>query len=324
MMLRRTHLQALAALAWTGAPAVRAQGFPSRTIQWIVPFPPGGPNDFFARQFAGEISPLLGQQVVVENRAGGGGVVGTATMLRAAADGHMMGVTTLGSMAISPHVSRSVPYAVPADFTMVCALARVPQGLFATRSLAADNLGELVALAKTHPGRLSIAAAGIAGMSHLAAELLRAQTQAEITVVPYRGAAPAVSDLLAGHVQLLFADLTGMLGHVQAGKLKLLTLASATPSPLLAGVQTAAQAGYPQLLAENAYCLVGPAGLPSAVLARYSDAVRVLSERPALRDLLAAQGAQTAWSLPAQFAAQVQQESARWGAVARSAGVRID
>lgn len=323
-MKRRTFIGSAATLSVGLATPSRADTFPARTITWVVPFPPGGPNDFFARMFATRFARIFGQSVVVENRAGGGGMVGTASMLKSAPDGYTMGVTTLGSMAISPHVSRSVPYTVPRDFSMVSALARVPQGLFANVSLPANNLPELVELAKRKPGQLSIAAAGIAGMSHLAGEMLRLQTRTEITVVPYRGAAPALVDLLAGHVQLFFADLTGMLSYVQSGKLKVLAVAGGAPSPALPNVDTSAQGGFPRLLAENSYCLVGPAGLPATVVARYSEAVRTVSDMPDVRDTLAEQGAMAAWTTPADFEKRVMRESARWQEVAHAAGIRVD
>lgn len=323
-MDRRTLLLSGAALAASTRIAWATASYPSKPITFIVPFPPGGPNDIFARLYANELSNLFGQAVVVQNQAGGGGVVGTASAVQSASDGYTLAVTTLGSMAISPHVSSSVPYQVPGDFTMISALTRVPQGLFATASLDAATLPSLLELAKREPGKIACAAAGTAGMSHFAAELFKVETGAEIVVVPYRGAAPATADLVGGHVQLLFADLTGMLPHLREGRVKILALAGTERSPALPDVPTTAEAGYPGMLAENYYCLIGPAALAPNVLARLSSAVKQVSELPQIQKMLLDQGAQTAWTPPEAFKAKVADESAKWQRIVNRTGIRTD
>ncbi|MBW8268817.1 Bug family tripartite tricarboxylate transporter substrate binding protein [Caldovatus aquaticus] len=326
-MTRRGLLLSGAALAAAPALApriVHAQEWPSRPIRLVVPFPPGGPNDIIARLYGPRLSALLGQPVVIENRAGAGGVVGTDAVVRSPPDGYTLVITNGGSLVISPHVSSNVPYKVPGDFTLISVVTWVPEALVANPRLGVKTLPELVALARRQPGRLNIGTAGAAGLSHLAAELFKVQTGADVVVVPYRGAAPAVTDLLSGQIQLLFADLPVLMPHIRGGTLAALAMASRRRSAALPDLPTTGEFGYPDLLAENWYCLVGPAGLPPAILARLSEAVRRAAETPEVRDGLAAQGAEAAWTSPAEFAAIVQRESEKWKRIADAAGVRTD
>jgi tripartite-type tricarboxylate transporter receptor subunit TctC len=311
------------AAALAAAPA-RAQAWPSRPIRLIVPFPPGGPNDIIARLYAPQLTALLGQPVVVENRAGGGGVVGTDAAVRSAPDGYTLVITNGGSLVITPHVSANVPYKVPQDMTLLSIVTRVPEALVAYPGLGVKTLPELQELARRSPGRLNIGTAGAAGLSHLTAELFKAQTGLDVVVVPYRGAAPAVTDLVGGQIQLLFADLPVLMPHIRGATLTALAMASARRSPALPDLPTTAELGFPGLLADNWYCLVGPAGLPAPVAARLNDAARRASQAPEVRDGLAAQGAEASATTPEEFAAFVRSESAKWQRVAQAAGVRVD
>ncbi len=304
--------------------AARAQAWPDRPVRVVVPFPPGGPNDIIARLYAPQLGKLLGQSVVIENRGGAGGVVGTDAVARSTPDGYTLVITNGGSLVISPYVSSSVPYKVPDDFTLISVVTRVPEALVATPSLGVKTLPELVALARREPGKLNIGTAGAAGMSHLTAELFKVQTGLDVVVVPYRGAAPSVTDLISGQIQLLFADLPVLLPHIRSGTLAALAMASPRRSPALPDLPTTVEFGYPNLLAENWYCMLGPAGLPPPIVARLSDAVRRAAATPEVRDGLAAQGAEAVWTPQAEFAALVRNEGAKWKQVAEAAGVRID
>ncbi len=309
------------------ARAAIAQGaadWPTRPVRVIVPFPPGGPNDIIARLYAPVLQARLGQPVVIENRAGGGGLVGTDAAIRAAPDGYTTVITNGGSLVISPHVTNAVPYKVPQDMTLLSVVTTVPEALVASPRIGVKTLPELVALAKREPGKLNIGTAGAAGISHLAAELLNVQTGAEVVVVPYRGAAPAVTDLLAGQIQLLFADLPVILPHIKAGTMTALALAARSRSPALPDLPTTGEAGWPELLAENWYCMIGPAGLPRPVQDRWSEALRAASETPSVRNGLAGQGAEAVWTSQEAFAALVARESEVWRRVASKAGVRLD
>lgn len=322
-MHRRELMLGTAALA--AAPGVsRAQDWPSRPVRIIVPFPPGGPNDIIARLYAPQMSALLGQPVVIENRAGGGGVVGTDAAVKSAPDGYTLVITNGGSLVITPHVSSNVPYRVPQDLSLITVVTRVPEALVANPRLGVRTLPELIELARRQPGRLNIGTAGAAGLSHLAAELFKVQTGLDIVVVPYRGAAPAVADLLAGQIQLLFADLPVLVAHIQAGTLTALAMAARARSPALPELPTTGEYGYPEMLAENWYCLLGPPGLPRPVFDRISDAARRASETAEVREGLARQGAEAVWTPPDEFAAFVARESDIWRRIAQGAGIRTD
>lgn len=321
----RRRLLAAAGGAILAAPGLaRAQAWPTRPVRIIVPFPPGGPNDIIARLYQPQLQAILGQSVVIENRAGGGGVVGTDAAVKAPADGTTFAITNGGSLVISPHVTANVPYRVPDDMTLVSVVTRVPEALVANPRLGVRTLAELVALAKREPNRINIGTAGAAGISHLAAELFKVQTATDVVVVPYRGAAPAVTDIVSGQIQLLFADLPVVLPQIRAGTLTAVAMASERRSPVLPDLPTTGEQGFPGLLADNWYCMVAPPRLPEPILARMSAALRQASETPEVRDGLANQGAEAVWTAQAAFAELVRVESARWERIARGANVRTD
>lgn len=320
-MHRRQMLAAAAALPVL---AQAQPAWPSRPIRLIVPFPPGGPNDIIARLYAQPLTATLGQPVVIENRPGAGGVLGVDAAAKAPPDGHSLVLTSSGALVIIPHVTNTVPYNVPQDLTPVSIVTLVPEALVVAPSLGVTDLAGLRALARRPGTHLAIGTAGAAGISHLAAEMLRLQSGMELTVVPYRGAAPAVTDLLGGQIQLLFADLPVVLPHLRSGALRALMLASTRRSPALPDLPTTAEAGLPEVLADNWYSLLGPAGLPAAVVERLSAALKEASEMPAVRGSLRDQGAIAHWTSPEAFAATIAEESARWRRVAEAAHIRVD
>src|SRR3954453_3359793 len=288
----RRLLPATAALEPIAARAQDTGDWPNRPVRLVVPFPPGGPTDIIARLYAQALGPVLKQTVLVENRAGGSGVTGTDYVLKSAADGYTFGIIDGGSLTILPHTQPKMPYRVPEDVTPISIVTRVPEALVAHPSLGVKSLPELLELAKRQPGRLNIGTAGAAGISHLTALVFRAQTGAAIEVVPYRGAAPAVTDLVAGQVQLLFADLPPLLPHIKAGSMTTLALAARQRSPTLPDVPTTGEFGFPKLLAKNWYCAVAPRGLPAPIAARFSAALKEASQAPGVKNELAAQGAE--------------------------------
>ena len=290
----------------------------------MVPFPPGGPNDAIARVLAQKLSVLLGQPVVVENRSGGGGVVGTDAVAKSAPDGHTFAVTSAGALAIAPNLVPSMPYQVGRDLAPVTLVATVPELLAVHPGVPANTLAELIAHAKSRPGRLNFASSGNGSMPHLAGEALRFAAGVEIVHVPYRGAAPAVTDLIAGQVQMMFADLPVLLPPVRSGALRAIALAGAERSPLLPEVPTTAEAGLPQIRAENWYGMVAPARTPEPALAALREAtVRALRD-PEVAGALREQGASAAGGGSEEFAAFVRAETARWGEVARRSGATMD
>lgn len=327
---RRTLLQAAAGAALSAAipaAAPRAQGTgewsPGRPVRIIVPFPPGGPNDIIARLYAPVLSSILRQAVVIENRGGAGGLVGTDAGVKSAPDGSTFVITNGGSLVISPHVT-TVSYRVPEDMTLLSVVTRVPEALVASPRLGVRDFAGLVALARREPRRINIGTAGAAGISHLAAELFKAQAAPEIVVVPYRGAAPAVTDLVSGQIQLLFADLPVILPQIRGGSLQALAMASERRSPALPDLPTTGELGHPGVVADNWYCMVGPPRLPEPIVARMMAALREAAAAPEVRDALAAQGAEAIWTSQEEFAALVRTESPRWERVARAANIRAD
>jgi tripartite-type tricarboxylate transporter receptor subunit TctC len=324
-MIHRRHWLAAAAGLTPGLALAQGTGdWPNRPLRTIVPYPPGGPNDIIARLYAPALTAALRQTVLVENRAGGSGVIGTDYVLKSPADGYTLGTIDGGSLVIAPHTQPSMPYRVPEDVTPLSIVTRVPEALVADPRLGVKTLPELLEWAKQRPGTLNIGTAGAAGISHLAAFLFKALTGASAEVVPYRGAAPAVTDLVAGQIQLLFADLPVILPHIKAGAITALALAARQRSPALPGLATTAEYGFPKLLAENWYCTVAPRGLPAGITARLSAALKDASETPSVRDGLAAQGAEATWTSPAEFAAYIKSDSEVWREVVAASGVRIE
>ena len=329
-MLHRRHLLA-AATAGLPLPALvpsqamaQTGDWPSRPIRLLVPYPPGGPNDIIARLYAQPMSAMLRQPVVIENRSGAGGTIGVDAAAKAAPDGYTLVVTSSGPLVILPHVSANMPYRVPQDFTPLSILTLVPEALVATPSLGVKDLAGLIDYGRRNPGRLNIGTAGSAGISHLAAELFRSQTGLDLTVVPYRGAAPAVTDLLGGSIQLLFADLPVILPHIRSGAMTAVVLASKQRHPSTPELPITAEAGFPELLADNWYSILGPAGLPPAIRDRLSAVLKSASETPEVRDGLAVQGAAANWTTPDVFAATIARESAVWKRIAEAANIRTD
>jgi tripartite-type tricarboxylate transporter receptor subunit TctC len=322
-MQRRALLTATGGMLLAAPGLGRAQAWPQRAVRIIVPFPPGGPNDIIARLYQPELQRILGQTVVIENKAGAGGLVGTDAAVKSPPDGYTFVITNGGSLVISPHVT-TVSYKVPEEVGLVSIVCRVPEALVASPKLGVKTFPELLALARREPDKLNIGTAGAAGISHLAAELFKAQTRTDIVVVPYRGAAPAVTDLISGQIQLLFADLPVLLPQIRGGSMVPLAMASVKRSSVLPELPTTAELGFPGIVADNWYCMVGPPRLPAEIQARISAALKEAAATPAVKDGLARQGAEAAWTSEAEFAAYVRAESAKWEGIARAANIRVD
>src|SRR5512134_2179945 len=258
----------LAAALWILlSPALAAaQDFPNKPIKLIVPFPPGGPNDIIARVVGQRMSELIKQPVVIDNRGGQGGVLGTDAVAKAAPDGYTIGIVSASSLVINPTMEK-VPYDVAKDFAPVTLVTTVPEMLVVASNVPAGNMKELVALAKAQPGKLNFASAGVGGLPHLAGELLKQTTAIDIVHVPYRGAAPAINDLLGQQVQMAFLDLPVLLPHIKAGNLRPIALGAPKRAPTSPDVPTTAEVGMPDLLIENWYGMIAPAGTPETVIA---------------------------------------------------------
>ena len=301
----------------------QAQSYPNKPIKLIVPFPAGGPADTIARVLTEKMAPLLGQPIILENRGGAGGVTGIGAVAKAEPDGYTLGISSAGPLAITPVLSETMPYDVHKDLKLLTQVVEVPELLVVADNVPARTFGELIALAKSNPGKLNFASTGIGGVPHMAGELLKVSAGINIEHVPYRGAAPAVNDLLGGHVNMMFADIPVLLGNVTAGKLRALAIGSAKRAPSAPDVPTTAELGMPQVLANNWYGLVAPSGLPADVAARISSAAVEALNSTEVKDKLALQGATTIGSTGEQFSAHVKAEMEKWAQVGKAGGVKL-
>ncbi len=304
--------------------AASAQNYPSKSIRLIVPFPAGGPNDIIARVVGQKMSDLLGQSVVIDNRGGAGGVIGTDVVAKAAPDGYTIALTSAGALSISVSVQDKVPYDSLKDFAPITLVASVPELLVVPAKLPVSSVKDLVALAKSKPKQLNFASSGSGSMPHLAGELFRMTAGNDIVHGPYRGAAPAVNDLLGGQVQMMFADIPVLLPHVKSGALKALGVGSKARAPSLPDVPTLAELGLPQVEAENWYGMVAPAGTPPAIVAKLHDAVAAALKSPEVQQKLSSQGASLIGNSPEAFGAYIRSEMVKWAKVAKASGAKAE
>jgi tripartite-type tricarboxylate transporter receptor subunit TctC len=312
-----------AALVVMAPAAAVAQGFPNKPIKLIVPFPPGGPNDIIARVVGQKMSEILGQPVLIDNRGGAGGVLGTDAVAKASPDGYTIAITSAGALAISTSMQQKLPYDSLKDLKPVTLVATVPELLVVATSVPAKSMSELIALAKAKPGQLNFASSGPGSMPHLAGELLKISAKINIVHVPYRGAAPAVNDLLGQQVQMVFLDLPVLLPQVKTGKLRPIAVGSKTRVPTLPDVPTTAEVGLPEVRAENWYGMVAPAATPPDVVAKLNKAAVEAMKDHAVQEKLSSQGATLVGDTPDAFAAFIRSEIDKWSGVAKAAGIKI-
>ncbi len=305
------------------APALAcAQAYPAKPVKLIVGFPAGGPADIFGRTFAQALSAQLGQPIVVENKSGVGGVLGIDSVAKAAPDGYTLGFNNQGSVAMAPFSLSSMPYDPNRDLALITTVVKVPEVIVLHPSVPANTLAELLAYARTHPGKVNYGSAGAGGITHLAGELLRAEAKIDIVHVPYKGAAPAVNDLLGGQVQMGFFDVPVVLPHIRAGKLKALAVTSAKRAPSLPDVRTTAEEGYPNVISDNWYGLVAPAKTPAAVLKRVHDAAVAALKSPELLEQFAKVSGIAAPSTPDEYKKFLGEEQKRWGTIIKAIGFK--
>ena len=277
-----------------------AQDFPTKPIRLIVPFPPGGPNDIIARVIGQRMSELAKQPVVIDNRGGQGGVLGTDAVAKAAPDGYTIAISSAGALAISPGMEK-VAYDTLKDLAPVTLVATVPEMLVVANNVPAHDMTELIALAKAQPGKLNFASSGPGSLPHLAGELLKLTAKIDLVHVPYRGAAPAVNDLLGQQVQMAFLDLPVLLPQIRAGALRGIAIGSPQRAPTAMEVPTTAEAGMPDLRVENWYGMVAPAGTPPAIIAALNRIATEAMRDPAVKEKLASQGAELIGDTPEHF-----------------------
>jgi tripartite-type tricarboxylate transporter receptor subunit TctC len=323
-MNRRVASLVLVGAALLGPLAAAAQDYPTRPIRLIVPFPAGGPSDLFGRMLGIKLTESLGQQVVVENRSGVGGVTGVDVVARSASDGYTIGLSSAGALSIIPFMLGKMPFDWQKDLALLTLVARVPEVLVVHPSLKVETLKDLVEYARANPGKLNFGSSGVGSIAHMAVELLKTEAHIDLVHVPYRGAAPAVTDLLGGQVQLVVFDVPVLLPHIRSGALHALAVTSHARAANLPHVPTTAEAGFPSVLSDNWYGLVAPAATPPAILNKIQTAATAALRSDDLKAQYAKQDALAAPTTPAEFAAFVTAERARWKDVVVATGVKLD
>jgi tripartite-type tricarboxylate transporter receptor subunit TctC len=311
------------AIALCGVARLSAQNWPTHPVRIVVPYPAGGPTDVLARLVADRLSPLLGQSIIVENRPGGaGGTVGAKVVSGAEPDGYTLLISQVGALTISPSIYQGPDADVSKSFAPVALVAVSPQILAVTPSLPVTSVAELIAYAKQHPGQVNFGSAGIGSQPHVLGELLKLVAGIKLTHIPYRGSAPAITDLLGGQIQMMFDTPVVLLSHIQAGRLRALAITSAARSPQLPDVPTMIESGLPRLQANLWSGMLAPARTPAAVVARLNAAFNAAMGTPETRASLQKLGAEPNAMSPEAFGAFLAAETRKWSTVVAEAGIK--
>jgi len=313
----------LAAVGCTPALAADpAAGYPNKSIRLIVPFPAGGGTDIVARAISVKLTEAWGQQIIIDNRGGAGGVIGADTVAKSTPNGYTLLFGTPGALVINPLLNSKLPYNATKDFAPVSLLALNPQLLAVHNSMPVGTVKELIAYAKAQPGKLNYASVGEGTPNHLAMELFKLMSGTQMVHVPYKGAAPAVTDLVGGQVNLMFNPMPPLMPHVKSGRLKALGVGSTQRSPALPDVPTIAEAGVPGYEYVTWYSIVAPAKTPRAIIDKINSRLAAVLAIPEVALRLSSQGAEPRSSTPEELTRLIQEDYKRLGAVIRSAGIK--
>ena len=302
--------------------AAWAQPYPSKPVRLIVGFPAGGPADIFGRTLAQGMAPALGQPVVVENVSGVGGVLGVDRAAKAAPDGYTLCINSASPLVIAPYSLSKIPYDVKKDFAFITLVVRVPEVVAVHPSLAVNSLSELISHARANPGKVNFGSAGSGSITHLAGELLKAEAKVDLVHVPYKGAAPAVNDLLGGQVQMGIFDVPVLLGHIRSGKLKALALTSGQRAASLPEVPTTVELGYPNVNSDNWYGLVAAAATPAEVQRRIHAAAVAALKSKAVEAQFARVGGIASPGTPEEYRSFIAAEQAKWSKIVQAIGFK--
>jgi tripartite-type tricarboxylate transporter receptor subunit TctC len=311
-----------AALSFASAQIVQADDFPSRPVHIVIAFPPGGPTDFVGRVVAEKMRDTLGQSVIIDNKPGANGTLGGEFVAKSGPDGYTLFLTTAGAVTVSPHIMTDLHYDPLRDFAPVALVTTVTEVLAVTPKSGIKTAKELVALAKEKPGTIPFASTGIGSPPHLAQELLDASAGVQFLHVPYRGAAPALTDLLAGQVEVIAADIPVLISQIKGGNLVPIGAASNKRDAILPDVPTLAEQGYPNTDASNWYGLLAPAKTPPAVIQKINSAVKAALKDPATRDKLVQAGATPVGNTPESFGTFMKTEYDKWGRVVKERNIK--
>jgi len=305
-----------------------AQPFPAKPVKWIVPFPPGGPTDSFSRPVAQKLAELLGQPVVVENIAGAGAAIGTDRLAKSAPDGYTVALATTGTHSINPHLyGARLQYDALKDFTPLTLAVKYTNVLVAHPSVPAANVGELVAYAKANPGKVTFGSAGNGSSNHLSGEVLKYVTGAPMQHVPYRGSAPALTDVVAGNLTYMFDILVTSMPQMRAGRVRALAVTSTTRSPHAPDVPTMAESGikgYSEAGSDLWFGIVAPAGLPKPIAAKLNEKLIEAMRSPEIRQRISAQMFELWTSTPEEFARVIRTDYEKWGRIVKASGAKVD
>ncbi|HKS61397.1 MAG TPA: tripartite tricarboxylate transporter substrate binding protein [Xanthobacteraceae bacterium] len=318
-----SFLLIVAAFVFTQADATHAQAnYPNRPIQLVVTVPPGGAADLVARLIGSKLSDAVGQPVIINNRGGAGGTTAAAQVAKSDPDGYTLLLNTIATHGIGPHIYANLGYDPVKDFSPVILIAKLPLIMAINAELPARSVNDVLTLAKAKPGELSFSSAGTGGAPHLAGEMFKAQTGTQLLHVPYRGSGPAVIDLIAGRITMMFDATPSLLPHITAGKLRPLAAASPQRHRLLPDVPSFAEIGLPGMDIALWYGVVAPGGTPAPIVQRLNAELAKIVDMPDVRKSLTEQGADMQGGTPEDFGAFMRNESARWSVVVKQAGIK--
>ncbi len=315
---------AAAVIAAAAATLAGAQSYPTRPIKLIVPFPPAGSTDLSARAVAGKLSERIGQPVIIENRPGAGGNIGTEVVAKSAPDGYTLIVGTVGTHAINPGLYSKMPYDHVKDFAPVILLSKTPNVLVVNPNLPVNSVADVIRLAKSKPDELTFASSGSGTSIHLSGELFKTMAGVQMTHIPYKGSGPMLIDLISGQVSMAFDNLSAAMQHIKAGKLKALATTGTQRTPNLPDLPTIAEAGLAGYDSTSWNAIFAPAGTPRDVVDRLNREIRAILESPETRRFFTEQGAEAGGGTPAELAEFVRAETTKWQKVVKDSGAKVD
>jgi tripartite-type tricarboxylate transporter receptor subunit TctC len=308
--------------------ACAAQAYPSKPLRWIVPFPPGGSTDGFSRPLAAKLAELLGQPVVVENIGGAGASIGSDRIAKSAPDGYTIGLATTGSHAINPHIyGAKLPHDTIKDFTHIALAVSYVNVLVVNPNVPVTSVSELIAYAKANPGKVTFGSAGNGSSNHLSGEVLKVLTKAPMEHIPYKGSGPAMTDVMAGNITMMFDVLITSIPQMRAGRVRALAVTSAKRSPYVPEVPTMDESGVPgynEAGSDLWFGIVGPAGIPKPIVQKLNEKLVEALRAPDMRQRIRLQAFDLWTSTPEEFSAVLKADYAKWGKIVRAAGARID
>ena len=315
---------AMAGLAVLAAPAVAQQDYPNRTVTLVVPYPPGGGVDVLARVVAEKLSGSLGQQVIVDNRVGGSGLVGTRAAIRSAPDGYTLFFGHTGSISINPSLYANSGFDPRKDFTAIGMFASMPVAILAHPTFEPKTVGDFIALAKKEGGKMNIGTSAVGTGGYLSAELFKSMTGIEAVLVPYKGTAPLMNDLLGGHVKVAFGVLPPAMGNLAAGTLRGMAVLDRQRFSLLPDVPTAHESGLPGFESVLHYGLLGPAGLPRPIVDKLNAALKAAATTDEVKKRINNEGGDPMTSTPEEYARDIDQEETKWGTLIRKLNLKVE